>query len=378
MIKRLRDILFKVLTTHAAWPILICIALLCTASIFALELSSPDRADRQKLFVLAGAAVLLLALLPNFLVIGRAAYVLYALSILLLFAVLFAPVVAYTHRWFVLPGNFQFQPSELAKITFVLAMASYLRYRRNIRQITGLLGPFLIMLVPFVSILIEPDLGTAMLFPLVLYAMLIAAGARLRHLLIVTLVAIITLPGVYPLLQTYQQKRIQSIVLRITGRQDSTRLKGEDYQQYMSEIAIGAGGLTGSDEAVRLIQQNVLPEAHTDFIFAIVGARWGLLGCALVIAMYLAFLASGIEIAATSRDPFGRLIVVGLSSLILFQAMINIAMTIGLGPVVGIALPFLSYGGSSLLTSMLAAGLLLNVSVRRNTKSVATLQHAGV
>ena len=117
------------------------------------------------------------------------------------------------------------------------------------------------------------------------------------------------------------------------------------------------------------MRRGILPEAHTDFIFAVVGSQWGFIGTLAAIVLYLAFLAAGLEIAASTRDPFGRLLVVGIVAMILFQAWINIAMTIGLGPVVGIALPFISYGGSSLLTNMAAAGMMLNVSVRRKTRT---------
>ena len=372
MIKRLREILYKVLTTHAAWPILICIVLLCTASIFAIGLPLPELAERQKLFIAVGAVILLVSLLPNFLDIGHASYVLFAITVVLLVAVLFAPSIAFTHRWFLLPGGFQLQPSELAKISYVMAMAWYLRYRRNLREFHGLILPFLFTAVPFALIFLEPDLGSALIFPLVLYAMLIAAGARLRHLLIITLIFVVILPGAYPLLKPYMQKRLQSLALRVMGKQDPAQLQSYGYQQHMSEVIIGSAGLTGSDDSRRLIQQNVLPEAHTDFIFAVVAARWGFIGCSLVVALYLAFLGASIEIAATARDPYGRVVAIGLSSLIVCQAMINIAMTIGLAPVVGIALPFLSYGGSSLLTNMLATGLLLNISVRRTTQYLVT------
>ena len=140
----------------------------------------------------------------------------------------------------------------------------------------------------------------------------------------------------------------------------------------MSLTAIGSGATTGGgEEAQHFIKQNLLPESSTDFIFAIIAIQWGFAGCLMVLIFYLAFFAATVEIAASTKDNFGRLLTIGLASMILFQALINIAMTIALGPVVGIALPFLSYGGSSLLTNFLAAGLILNVSLRRNTHTSA-------
>lgn len=371
-VNALKDILLRVLTTRVAWPILITIGLLCTASILALDLSSPARAEKQRIWLLAGGVVILVALLPHFHILGRIAYALYGVAIALLIGVFFAPEVAGTHRWYILPGEVQFQPSEVAKIAFVLSLAWYLRWRKNVRTLSGLAVPFALALVPFVLILKEPDLGTAMLFPLVLYAMLIAAGARLRHLVAIALFAAFVIPGSYPFLRPYQQQRVVSFVKQVAGMDDASHRAGSGYQQYQSLAAIGAGGTTGQGaEAAQHFRQGILPEAYTDFIFSVIGAQWGLGGCLLILLMYLAFYMATVEIAGSTRDTFGRLLVVGLSSMILFQATINMYMTVGLGPVTGISLPFVSYGGSSLMASMLAAGLLLNVSVRRNFQSAA-------
>ncbi len=370
--KQIKLILLRVLTTRVAWPILITIGLLCTASLMSLKLASPVRYEKQQVWLMIGAGVIVLAILPHFHVLGRIAYGMYGVTLLLLVAVFAAPEVAFTHRWFVLPGDIQLQPSELAKISFVLALAWYLRYRRNIRKFEGLLIPFALAGAPFALILAEPDLGTAILFPLVLYAMLVAAGARLRHLAAIALVVILSVPGAYPFLQPYQQQRARTFLLQLMGATDAAHNSGPYYQQYQSQVVIGAGGATGEGaQGANYIRQGIVPEAYTDFIFSVVGAEWGFLGCFLIQAMYLAFYTASIEIAASTRDNFGKLLVVGLASMILFQACINMYMTTGLGPVTGIALPFVSYGGSSLLASLLAAGLLLNVSVRRKFPKAA-------
>jgi rod shape determining protein RodA len=361
--RTLKKILLRVLTTRTAWPILICVGLLCTISLFALALASPDRAAKQQIWLLIGGGVVLLALLPHYNVFGRIAYVLYGLTILLLIGVFFAPAVKETHRWFVLPGGTNVQPSELAKISFVLVLAWHLRFAKNIRTLEGLVWPFILALIPFTLILVEPDLGTALLFPLVLYAMLLAAGARMRHLVIIALVAILSMPGAYPLLRTYQQDRIKSLIVTVFRKADTARRADQAAQ---SLIAIESGGGTGQGaDIARPIRQGLVPEAYTDFIFPVIGAAWGFAGCMTVILLYLGFFAAAVEIASSTRDPLGRLLVVGLACTILFQAAINLHMTVGIMPVVGVALPFISYGGSSLLTCLLAVGLLLNVSVRR-------------
>jgi rod shape determining protein RodA len=371
MFKRFREILLKLMTTRVAWPIVATIGLLCTASILALELSSMERADRQQIHIAVGAAVVLLVLMPHFQNFGRIAYALFGIVVVLLVAVFATTPINGARRWFQVTSSISVQPSEIAKIAFVLMMAWYLRYRRNLERMSSLVVPFVLMLIPFVLILKEPDLGTALLFPLTLYAMLIAAGARLRHLVAIALVVILAAPGAYPFLEDYQQKRIMDVARPMLG------LSVPSGQQAQSRAVIGAGGLTGLGAQGKNCIRS-LPYNYTDFIFAVVGVRWGFVGCALVLLFYLAFFAAAVEIAASTKDHFGRLMVVGIASMILFQAMINIGMTIGLLPVVGIALPFVSYGGSSLLMSMLAAGLLLNVSVRRQMHSAAALQYAAV
>ncbi|HEY4328635.1 MAG TPA: FtsW/RodA/SpoVE family cell cycle protein [Phycisphaerae bacterium] len=373
-LRAFRKILLRVLTTRAAWPILISVGLLCTFSLLALELASPERADKQRMWLLLGAGVVLVSLLPHYNLIGRLAYAFYGLTIFLLLAVFLAPQVAYTHRWFVLPGGTLFQPSELAKISFVLVLAWHLRRAKNINTLEGLLFPFALAIIPFMLVLAEPDLGTALLFPLVLYAMLLAAGARMRHLLAIAAIALFAMPGAYPFLQPYQQKRIKS-VLTVVMNKDSETLEtlrtGDYHQQYQSQVAHGSGGAFGQGpQGVLPFRKGLLPEAYTDFIYSVIGAEWGFAGCVLVLLLYLGFLIASLEIAATARDNFAKFLVVGLACTILFQTMMNLNMTLGPPmPVVGVALPFVSYGGSSLLTSLLAAGLLLNVSVRRSPLS---------
>lgn len=374
--RMLRQVLWKVLTTRVAWPILITIGLLCMASIKALELSSPDNAERQKIHILVASAVGVLMLVPHFQMVGRMGYGLYAVGVLLLMAVLFAPVQQHTHRWFLLPKNVQFQPSEVMKIAYVVALGWYLRYRRDVGELTGLIMPFVLTLIPVGLILIEPDLGTALLFPLVLYAMLVAAGARFRHLVAIVIMGVVAVPGAYPFLKDYQQKRVDAFYKQLTGTADAEHYQKDGYQQRQAMMVMGAGGATGEGmEAAAHLRQGALWGDYTDFIFAVIGSQWGFLGCLLILILYLAFLGASLEIAGSTKDPFARLMVVGLSSMVLFQAMINMYMASGMGPVVGIALPFISYGGSSLLTNMVAAGLLLNVSVRRSGYSVAALSY---
>jgi len=367
-VKKVREILLRLVTTRVAWPIVLTIGALCTMSILALQLTSPERAQRQKIHIAVGVGVMLLMLVPHFQNVGRVAYGLLIASVVLLVLVFGTEAINGSKRWFQLTSAVQLQPSELAKIAYVLSMAWYLRYRKDIRFLSGLVVPFVLTLIPCLLIMREPDLGTALLFPCVLYVMLIAAGARLRHLISIALIVLLAAPGAFPLLTEYQQTRIKTVVkywMNSEGGQKGRQGYSDNvFQQQRSVAAIGSGGTWGlGEKGGQYVEQ--VPERHTDFVMATIGAQWGFAGSLVLLLLYLAFFGAALEIADSTKDQFGRLMVVGLASMILFQALINVSMTIALAPVVGITLPFVSYGGSSLVTNMIAAGLLLNVSIRR-------------
>ena len=395
MLERFGKILLQLLTTRVAWPVLVSVGLLCMTSVLAINVAFPEKADRpqvevgtqsaapqavavaahggiarkQQLYIGLGVGVLLLALVPHYQWIGRLSYGVFGAALVMLVIVLFTEPINGSRRWFSLGKAFQLQPSELTKLAYVLVMAWFLRYRKDIREFYGLILPICITALPCALIIVEPDIGTALLFPLALFAMLIAAGARLRHMAFLAMVVAVALPTYYTtLMPQYAKNRI--IAMMPSAQNDARHFLGIGYHAYMAKVAMGSGGLAGeASEGSYNIQHGLLPEAHTDFIYACIGAEWGFVGCVLVMLLYLAFFAAATEIAASTKDPFGRLLAIGIASMITCQALINMAMTMGLGPVVGIALPFVSYGGSSLLTNMLAAGILLNISVRRQGKS---------
>jgi cell division protein FtsW (lipid II flippase) len=260
------------------------------------------------------------------------------------------------------------QPAELAKIAYVLVMADYLRFRENHRTILGLIPPALITFVPVALITLQPDLGTALLFAPVVFAMLIAAGARLKHLSIVVLVAMLAAPAAFPLLKPHQKARIVGLIHMV---QDP--LAGADdinYQSTTAQRLAGAGGLHGvSDVHSRaLVRFNKLPERHNDMIFAVIMNRFGLMGGVLVLVLYVVWFTGAYLTAAMCQDAFGRLLVVGFSGFILAQTFINIAMTIGMLPIIGLTLPFVSYGGSSMLTVWVMTGLVFGVGIRRSKR----------
>jgi len=242
-------------------------------------------------------------------------------------------------RWISL-GVADFQPSELAKVVYVMVMAVYLRFSVSHRRFFGLFQPALITMVPVGLILVEPDLGTALLFLPTLLAMLIAAGAKLRHLIVTGVLAMGFAAAVlavslsmakadkYPLLRPHQVQRIQESKSRA------------------------------------MIEYSKLPEKHTDMIFPVLVNRFGFTGALCVILLYALWIGGAAVVAANCKDPFGRLVVIGCTTMLATQATINIGMTLGLLPITGMTLPFVSYGGSSLLMAFLVVGVILNIAIR--------------
>ncbi|MCX5658136.1 MAG: FtsW/RodA/SpoVE family cell cycle protein [Planctomycetota bacterium] len=271
-------------------------------------------------------------------------------------------------------GPISFEPSELAKIAFVLSLAQYLRFRENYRTLSGLLVPFAIMFVPVGLILKQPDLGTSLLFAPTLFAVLVAAGARMRHMMTllglaalavaINVVVIYKFPPSMQILKPHQQSRIKAVISQAYG--DTRYIKDIGYQQYKATVLVGSGQLTGfgADRAATIVRYNRLPEDHNDMIFAVIAARWGLVGGIVTLLLYLLLVLSFLLVAMHYRNPFTRLATVGFAAMIFSQATINIGMTLGLMPITGITLPFVSYGGSSLVMSYAVVGLVVNFASR--------------
>ena len=264
-----------------------------------------------------------------------------------------------SRRWFRI-GPRLVQPSEFMKVAFVLSLARYLMFGKNRQILQGLLVPFLLALVPMLFVLKQPDLGTSLLFLPVLFAMLYVAGARPRHLWTMIGLGASCAPLLWCFYMTAPQKA--RITAFISPEADP---RGAGYQLIESLIAIGTGGLAG--KGYMQGSQNLLkkvPALHTDFILTAICEEWGFLGGALVVALYLVMFYRMFSIAARTREPFGRLVVVGGASLLAFQTVVNIGMTMRLCPITGLTLPFVSYGGSSLLTCFILLGLIAGIGVR--------------
>lgn len=288
----------------------------------------------------------------------------YLVCVSLLAFVLFMPPINGASRWIPL-GFLDFQPSEPARLSFILALAGWLMYRQNHRTLPGLIPPLIMTLVPMLLVLKEPDLGTAMLFLPVLYAMLFAAGARIRHLVLATVVGIAILPGLWWQMSSEQKSRVVSV---FTQRDGGLAPSGDGFHLHQSKQVMALGGTWGSisrdNQPLEDPTAWQLPAAHTDFIFSMIAERYGVIGCGALLLLYSLLILRGLAIARQTHEPFGRLTAVGIVTMIGTQVVINTSMTVGLMPITGITLPLCSYGGSSLMSTCISLGLLMNISMR--------------
>lgn len=289
-------------------------------------------------------------------------YSLYAscLAILLILFVL-GRVRNGARSWFVL-GPFSVQPSEFMKLAFVLTLARFLMWRKEPDRLSRLIAPALLAFVPFTIILLQPDLGTALVFPAMFIGMMWVAGVRKRHLALGVLAVAIATPLAYHFaFKEYQKQRFQAFL------DPQAMSMGAGFQLLQSQKAIGSGGFAGRGwgESEQEGPEAFVPERHNDFIFSVIGEEWGFLGATGVLFMYLVLLTAMLLGAFRSREGFSRLVLVGMASGFATQIFVNIGMTIGVAPITGITLPFLSYGGSSLLASLLSAGVAWNVTTQR-------------
>ena len=286
----------------------------------------------------------------------------YGLIVILLGTTLvFARLVAGTKSWITL-GLMQLQPAELAKIVMILVFARlFAEYKSAYITTAHALGALLVAAVPLLLIIVQPDLGTAMTFVAIIGGAFILAGLRRKAVVLFVLAALVLGIGGWNIaLKDYQKKRVTTLI------NPAGDPKGSGYQVIQSKIAIGSGGFAGKGFGKGTQSQlRFLPARHTDFIFSVIGEEAGFLGVFVVIALYFALLARMFLSVSKARDRAGVYIIFTASLLIAFQFLVNVLMIIGLFPVVGITLPFLSYGGSSLLASYVACGLVLNVKMRR-------------
>jgi rod shape determining protein RodA len=320
---------------------------------------------RQALFAAIGFVVMVVVLCIDYRRMRDYAMVFYGVTVFLLLAVL-APVgsnIKGHQAWFQLPGGFTLQPSELAKFGIIVAVAGYCNHYRGEIDAWRLTTIVALVSVPIGLVLLQPDLGTVMVFAAIVIAVLAVAGVTGKQLIVLGLLA---LTGVYAvvglgLLKQYQIDRFTSFV----GSESNTS-QTTSYNQKQSEQAIANGRATG--EGVlngSQTQGGFVPEQQTDFIFTAVGEELGFVGSAVLLALFAIVMWRTWRTARLARDFFGVLVCIGVLAMLGFQMFENMGMTMGIMPVTGIPLPFMSYGGSSLITTLACVGLVANVSMRR-------------
>lgn len=286
----------------------------------------------------------------------------YLVSVFLLLPVFLFPAAGGAHRWIPL-GFFDLQPSEVVKLALIIVLASFVADKgMEVTSNRDFLKALGIAAVPALLIFIQPDIGTALSIFVIFVGMMLIGGARARQVIVLCLAGLGLFAGAAKLglLKSYQISRVLTFI-----NPDMDPLH-TGYNLLQSKIAIGSGGLLGRGLFVGT-QTNLdfIPSHHTDFIFSVVGEELGFVGAGILLLLFGVLIWRGIKIASTAKDPFGTMLATGIVIMFLFQIAVNVGMTMGIVPVTGITLPFMSYGGSSLIVSYFAVGLLLNVGMRR-------------
>jgi rod shape determining protein RodA len=352
--------------------LLLAVVGLCTASLVTIAGATADDipgdpryyVNRQAVYFVVGLVVAVVLARIDYSRLRGTKYVLFGLLIASILAVQSLGTVARGSRRAIDVGFFSFQASELGKVLLLVALSAFVVDRsRTLQQRDTTVRVMLLTLIPAGLVIVQPDLGSGLVYIVVGLAVLFVAGVSWRHfaaLFGLAAVAIALTLVVAPkvgvtVLHDYQKDRLTAFL----NPTDNPAKQG--YQQNQSRIAIGSGEKTGRGDRATQTKYNFLPEHHTDFVFAVVGERWGFAGAAFVLSMYALLIWRGLRILTIAKNLFGALIAGGIVSMLLFQVFVNVGMTIGIMPITGIPLPLLSYGGSSVLTTFLAIGLLQSI-----------------
>ncbi len=356
--------------------LLILGALVIRSATFQDQKSENGLADvfqKQLVWIIVGIIALTLIWILDYHLLKGYYLHFYIFNLILLFVVLFlGNREPGAQRWIQI-GSFHLQPSEFAKLIIIITLASFLSFRRGeIDKAKDIAMSFGHIALPSLFIFLQPDLGTSLVLLAILIGQLFISGIRLKQLGLILAIGVFIVFIIlqFNLLQDYQMNRLLTFINPELDPQ------GAGYNLTQSKIAIGSGQIFGKG-LFSGTQTNLrfLPARHTDFIFSVVGEELGFIGTTLVLVLYLIIITRGIAAAINSKDIYGALIAIGIVSMWVFQITVNVGMTIGIMPITGIPLPFLSYGGSSLLINMLSVGLLLNIYSRRfkTSKKIITV-----
>lgn len=352
------------------WPLFVTVAAIAVIGIVNLYSASSiagplfvDSYIQQIYWLTLGSAVAVLVVAIDYRQFERHAWVAYGFGIVMLVLVfLLGREVRGSQRWIPI-GAFSLQPSELMKIFLIIALAKHLHDdpRTEGRTVKDLLIPGAILAAPMVLILNQPDLGTALVMVIIFAAIMFLTRLKIRSLLMLILAFIASAPLTWEyLLKDYQRDRVLAF---LNPKED---LLGTGWHAHQAQVAIGSGGFWGKGYLHGTQNQHhFLPDPRTDFPFSVWAEEQGFIGAVMLLFLYLFLILWGLKIASDAKDRFGAVVAVGVSALIFAHAAINLGMVCGILPVVGITLPLVSYGGSSVLTTMIGIGLLMNVSMRR-------------
>lgn len=317
----------------------------------------------QLLWFGIGMAMTALVLLIHYSMFSRAAYAIYFANLLLLVAVLVAGKASLGAKRWVGIGSFRIQPSEFMKLSIVICLAKYFEADRTVGGygMRDLILPAVLVMIPCGLIMLQPDLGTALIILATFGTLMLFLKVQPKTLIILGTCLAIALPAVYQFgLKPYQRQRLVTFIDPMSDP------KGSGYNSIQSMIAVGSGEIFGKGYRKGTQSQlNFLPEHHTDFIFSVYSEEWGFFGCATLLTLYLLFMMNGLSVAYQSHDKFGVILAIGIMTVFFWHIFINMGMVMGLLPIVGVPLPFMSYGGSSLITSIAGVAILTNIANKK-------------
>jgi len=349
------------------YPLLCAVLLLCGLGCVNLKsichfATETDYFSKQLVWISLGSLFLIFIIGTGYTKILRFAYFLHFISIVLLLSVFFIGTSKYgSQRWLIVAG-FTVQPSEIAKLTFILLLARY--FSENLPRQTlflkDMLIPFVLLGLTIAPIYIQPDLGTAGMIVIIFFSIVFFINIQQKFVCWFLAAWLVVAPGLWFFLKDYQKERIRFF---LNPELDPLNA---GYQLIQSKIAIGSGGLLGKG-FMKGTQSHLsfLPEQHTDFVFSVWAEEWGFIGCLLLILIVFFIIYRGLRIAFASKNLSGTYLAIGITCYFFWQALINILMTLGLFPVVGVPFPFFSYGGSGMVTSFFGVGLLLSIGMRK-------------
>ena len=350
------------------WVLLGLVVIICATGIVNLYSAGYNRGEGTPLYIkqlywlAVGLGVMFVTLTYDYRHLEKLSYPFYIISILLLVAVMFGgKMVSGSRRWLPL-GPLAFQPAELAKIAIILVLATYFnrRTRMEAMGLKELIVPGVLVMIPVALIIKQPDLGSGILVALVAGSIILFVGVQWRTLMGCGLTLVMLSPVIWHLLKDYQRQRVLTFL--DPGRDPL----GAGYHILQSMIAVGSGQFWGKGFLQGTQSQlYFLPEQHTDFVFSVFAEEWGFVGSGVLLLLFTALALWGLSVARDCKERFGHLLAVGVTALIFWQIFINLCMVTGFLPVVGIPLPLFSYGGSSLITTLLGVGFLLNIRMRR-------------